>query len=167
MNEFGRGDGVDDRGVPPLTEATLAVQHLLNTSREFTARTSRELGVNGTDMAALSLLEQYGPMGPAELAASLGIRTASVTVLIDRLEKAGHVRRVRSGDDRRRVTVTTTPSAHAASLAAVLPAILRIDDVGRGLDARDREVVVRYLDAVARAMAGREPARGRGLVPPG
>jgi DNA-binding MarR family transcriptional regulator len=145
----------DDSGIPPLADLTVAVQHLLNASREFTARTSRELGVNGTDMAALSLLEQHGPLGPAELAASLGIRTASVTVLIDRLEEAGHVRRVRSGDDRRRVTVTTTPSAHAASLAAVLPTVLRIDELSRGLDARDRDVVQRYLDAVTRALAER------------
>jgi DNA-binding MarR family transcriptional regulator len=148
--------------LPELAPLTLAVRHLLSASQEFTARTSRELGVNGTDMAALALLAQHGPMGPAELASSLGIRSASVTVLIDRLERAGHVQRVRSERDRRRVSVTTTPSAYAASLAAVLPTILAIDEVSRGLDDHDRAVVARFLDAVTRVVHGRPAEEPRG-----
>lgn len=142
----------DESGLPELTELTVAVRHLVNASQEYSARLSRELGVNGTDMAALSLLEQFGPMGPAELAASLGIRSASVTVLVDRLEQAGHVERVRSSSDRRRVAVTTTPSAHQATLAAVLPTIQAIDAISRGLDERDQRVVREFLEAVARTM---------------
>src|SRR5262245_33335357 len=102
--------------LPELAEATIAVQHLIGAAHELSARTSRELGVNPTDMSALSLLEQYGPMGPAELAGKLGIRTASVTVLIDRLERSGHVRRSAHPSDRRRVTVAATPAAHRATL---------------------------------------------------
>lgn len=149
--------------VPELAALTLAVRHLISAAREFSARTSRELGVNGTDMAALSLLEINGPMGPTELAASLGLRSASVTVLIDRLERAGHVERVRSTSDRRRVLVATTASAHRASLDSVLPTVLAIDAVSRGLDAGEQDVVLRYLDSVTGAMreGGRLPAADR------
>ena len=138
--------------VPELAALTLAIRHLISAAREFSARTSRELGVNGTDMAALSLLELNGPMGPTELATSLGVRSASVTVLLDRLERAGHVERVRSTSDRRRVLVATTASAHRASLDRVLPPILAIDAISRGLDDRDQAVIRRYLDAVTEAM---------------
>ncbi|WP_199442423.1 MarR family winged helix-turn-helix transcriptional regulator [Umezawaea beigongshangensis] len=152
----------DQLELPELTELTVAVRHLINASRELSARLSRELGVNGTDMAALSLLEQHGPMGPSELAASLGIRSASVTVLIDRLEQAGHVERVRSSSDRRRVAVMTTPSAHRATLGAVVPTIRAIDEISRGLDEHDQQVVRRFLDAVTRTMSTRDPSRPEG-----
>ncbi|MBL7258790.1 MarR family winged helix-turn-helix transcriptional regulator [Paractinoplanes lichenicola] len=138
--------------LPELTEATLAVQHLIGASRELAARASRELGVNGTDMNALSLLQQYGPMGPAELASRLGIRSASVTVLIDRLEQAGHVQRTSHPKDRRRVTVSATPTARAATLQFLRPSILAIDALSRSLDADAQQIVTTFLRDATRAM---------------
>lgn len=144
------GEPVEE--LPELAEATVAVQHLVEAARELSARTSRELGVNHTDMGALSVLEQHGPMGPAELAARLGIRTASVTVLIDRLERAGHVQRSAHPSDRRRVTVSSTPAAHQATLRLLRPSIVAIDEVSRGLDDDARRIVTGYLRDVMRAM---------------
>ncbi|KOV78224.1 hypothetical protein ADL03_40530 [Nocardia sp. NRRL S-836] len=144
--------------MPELAQPTVAVRSLVNAARELSARKSRELGVNGTDMAALSLLEQHGPMGPAELADSLGIRAASVTVLLDRLERAGHVERVRSSNDRRRIVVTTTESAHQATMRALLPTIQAIDAISRGLDERDQRVVRDFLGAVTGVLRGLPPA---------
>ena len=74
--------------VPELSGPTLRVRALMNAARELTARMSRELGMNATDMVALDLLDVHGPMGAAELARRLGIRSASATVLVDRLEAA-------------------------------------------------------------------------------
>ncbi|GAB4586755.1 MarR family transcriptional regulator [Nocardia sp. IFM 10818] len=62
------------------------------------------LGINATDMQCLQLL-QYGPRTSSELAKLIGMTTASMTALIDRLEKAGFVTRVRDEHDRRRVLV--------------------------------------------------------------
>jgi DNA-binding MarR family transcriptional regulator len=138
--------------LPELADATIAMQHLIAVSRELAARAARELGVNATDMNALALLEQYGPMGPAELAARLGIRTASATVLIDRLEQAGHVERSAHPDDRRRVTVAATASAHRAVLDFLRPSILAVDDIGRALGPEAHGVVTKYLDDAVRAM---------------
>ena len=42
------------------------------------------------------------------------LSSASVTALVDRLERAGHVRRVRDADDRRRVALEMSESAMAA-----------------------------------------------------
>ena len=141
--------------LPELAEATVAVQHLINAAHELSARTSRELGVNPTDMSALGLLEQYGPMGPAELATKLGIRTASVTVLIDRLERNGHVQRSAHPSDRRRVTVAATPAAHRATLELLRPAIVAIDRISRDLDPAEQRVVNEYLRKVMQAMQPR------------
>ncbi|PWW60291.1 MarR family winged helix-turn-helix transcriptional regulator [Actinokineospora spheciospongiae] len=152
---------MSDVELPELSEVTLAIRNLINTAREFSARTARELGVNATDLDALALLEQHGPMGPAQLATRLGLRTASVTVVVDRLERAGHVQRVPDQADRRRVTVTTTPSAHRASLALLRPSILAVDEAGRALDPDAQRVVVDYLDRVIQTMRPDTPDQHR------
>lgn len=48
-------------------------------------------------------------MSAGALADEIGLTGAAVTALIDRLENAGYVLRVRGADDRRRVTVHGVP----------------------------------------------------------
>ena len=47
-------------------------------------------------------------------APAVELRSASVTALVDRLEKVGHVRRVRDPEDRRRVSLEMSDAAMAA-----------------------------------------------------
>lgn len=63
------------------------------------------LGLQSIDVAAAILLEERGPLAVGAIAEALGLPSASATRLIDRLEKAGYVRRVRSERDRRTVIV--------------------------------------------------------------
>ena len=44
----------------------------------------------------------------------MNLTSASVTALLDRLERVGHIRRVRDLDDRRRVSLEISDSAMAA-----------------------------------------------------
>jgi DNA-binding Lrp family transcriptional regulator len=85
-------------------------------------------GLHATEWYALSVLDLAGRLTAGELAAKVGLTTGAATRLIDRLERAGHVRRVADPDDRRRVVVevATPPDIDAAVgpvrrlLAAVL-----------------------------------------------
>ncbi len=63
------------------------------------------LGMNVTDHKCAGILTQSGPITAGDLAVRTGLTTGAVTGVIDRLEKAGFVRRVRDGTDRRRVIV--------------------------------------------------------------
>lgn len=132
-----------------LDPATIAVRDLVAESRELVGRMARVMGMNATDMSAIGALTQHGPMGVVALAEHLGIRSASATALVDRLERAGHVERLRETRDRRRVTVTETRSAREASYRAWAPLIGRIDEVSRSLSEPEREVVCRFLARVA------------------
>lgn len=62
-------------------------------------------GVNRTDIRCLDILDLRGTRTAGELAAEMGLSTGAVTAMLDRLEKAGYVRRVRDPADRRRVLV--------------------------------------------------------------
>jgi DNA-binding MarR family transcriptional regulator len=75
-------------------------------------------GLNRTDVRALVAVMDAARRGTALTAGALGeavdLRSASVTALVDRLERVGHVRRVRDPEDRRRVSLEISDSAMAA-----------------------------------------------------
>ena len=51
------------------------------------------LGLNVTDHKCIDLLLMKGPLTAGELAGMTGLTTGAITAVIDRLEKAGFVRR--------------------------------------------------------------------------
>ena len=70
-------------------------------------------GLNRTDMRALDILGRSGPIAPTALARLLGFTTGGVTTVLDRLEKAGYIRRRPDPGDRRRQLVETTEATAA------------------------------------------------------
>jgi DNA-binding MarR family transcriptional regulator len=66
------------------------------------------LGVSAGDQRALTLIGRDGAMSAGELAERTGLTPGAVTGMIDRLERAGLVRREHDPNDRRRVLVTAT-----------------------------------------------------------
>jgi DNA-binding MarR family transcriptional regulator len=113
---------------------------------------SRELEVSLRDLAALHHLVGRPPLGPAELARRLGMSTASATVLVDRLERAGYLRRRPDPEDRRRVVLDVTDATATRSLAAVTPLTRAVTAIGDRLDERDRDAVAGYLTEVVAAI---------------
>src|SRR3954454_8030194 len=69
------------------------------------------LGVNRTDLRCLGLLSLDGPLTAGQLAQASGLSPGATTTALDRLERAGHARRVRDVADRRSVLVELTPTA--------------------------------------------------------
>ncbi len=68
--------------------------------------TASKAGMNVTDAQCVNALMLDGPQTPGQLAQLMGITTGgAITAVIDRLERAGYVRRTRDPDDRRRVIV--------------------------------------------------------------
>src|SRR5688500_10700373 len=66
------------------------------------------LGIHRTDLSLLDVLQLGGQMTAGELAKRGSLSPAAVTAALDRLERAGYVRRVRDEQDRRRVLVEVT-----------------------------------------------------------
>jgi DNA-binding MarR family transcriptional regulator len=66
------------------------------------------LGLHVTDLRALWLLGE-APRTAGELARELGLTSAAVTALVDRLERNGFAVRERSNPDRRKVTIRAAP----------------------------------------------------------
>jgi DNA-binding MarR family transcriptional regulator len=64
------------------------------------------LGLNLTDHKCLGFLLEAGePITAGQLAGLTGLTTGAITGIVDRLERAGYVRRKRDPEDRRRATL--------------------------------------------------------------
>src|SRR3712207_8602019 len=121
----------EDRQAPATVHRLRALTLLLDAAgAAFAARN----GLSAADVRALVCLldrERAGvPASPTWLAGQLRVTTASVTALLDRLERAGHVRRVPRSDDRRRVDVRVQVSAKELGWALFGP-LIDATEIGR------------------------------------
>ncbi|TWF74773.1 DNA-binding MarR family transcriptional regulator [Pseudonocardia hierapolitana] len=131
-------------------EATWALWEVMRGATEAGYVLAERLGLPYNDVRALSVLtESEDPLGPVELGHRLGMRSASATELVDRLEGSGHVRRVRHPRDRRRVILELTETGRQAVLAELGPLLARFDQVADDLGPEGSAAVVTYLRAIA------------------
>lgn len=110
-----------------------ALRAFLSASDAFEDALGQALGLNSTDVRCVDLLDQHGTMSAGSLADLAGLSTGAVTFLLDRLERAGFVSRVRDIEDRRRVLVDLMPLAKS-----------QISELHRGLFDALRVAAQRY-----------------------
>ncbi len=98
----------------------------------FNHAVAQRVGLGGSDAQFMTLLQLHGPLTPGRLAELSGLTTGTVTGVLDRLERAGFVRRTRDGGDRRKVlvelreeVVTERLAPHYRGQAERLDALLR------------------------------------------
>ncbi|TDC92303.1 MarR family transcriptional regulator [Actinomadura sp. 7K507] len=68
-----------------------------------------QLAIKDIDMDCLDLISRHGPLSPSALSRRARLHAATVTGILDRLERAGWVARERDPADRRAVTVRALP----------------------------------------------------------
>ncbi|QZQ56296.1 MarR family transcriptional regulator [Curtobacterium sp. TC1] len=156
--------------IDPLTTAwsddEVAVMHALRdwavTFDELQRHLSSWIGLPGSDANALGQIvwaDQAGePLSPAQLARRIGMTSGATSVLLDRLEAAGHVERHRESTDRRRVTLRPTESARAESGRFLAFSGAEIAATVRDADPEETRVVLAFLRRMTDAA---ESANGR------
>lgn len=92
-----------------LKELGLAIAEAQNARDAFDEAAIERLRINRSDLLCLTALMFRGPMTAGELAAEAGLTPGATTAMVDRMEQASHVRRLRDTADRRRVLVEVTP----------------------------------------------------------
>lgn len=81
------------------------IRYVSANSVMFSQTVAEKAGLHPTDNECLDFLILNGPLTAGQLSHLTGLTTGAVTAMIDRLEKAGFVRRERDQNDRRRVIV--------------------------------------------------------------
>ncbi len=110
---------VNDEGAAPENletapeELSRSVLTLLQDLRLTLSLLNRSVGqhfsVNEVDLDCLDILSRHGPHTPGKLAQGMGLHLATMTGVLDRLERGGWIVRQRSLSDRRRVMVYADP----------------------------------------------------------
>jgi DNA-binding MarR family transcriptional regulator len=109
-------------------------------------------GLTGPQLWALKTLQHEGRMTVGRLAAALAVHQSSISILLDRLEKRGLVRRIRRQPDRRVVQVELTKRGAAMATDAPDAAQGRLLHALATMSAeqlrRTRRIVDRLVDAM-------------------
>lgn len=85
-----------------------ALTFLYTESRRRTKDEARKHDLTSAQLAVMKLLANTGELSLTALSESMQVRNSTVTGIIDRMESAGLVKRVRSETDRRMVLVRLT-----------------------------------------------------------
>ena len=134
-----------------VRQPTQLMRDILDISKEFQMHMGRELTVNSTDLAAMELILMNGGMGPTELARRLGVSTAAVTTVVDRLVSLGHATRNRHPSDGRAIVVEPTPEATVRAMTTIMPVVRAIEGTLDEFDDDEQEIIARYLSRVSDA----------------
>lgn len=98
-------------------------------------RVGTRIEIKDVDFDCLDIITRHGPIGPSTLARRIGVHLATMTGILDRLERDGWIMRARVENDRRAVRVHGVPDKQRK--------IIRLyDGMNRSLD----EILDHYTD---------------------
>ncbi|MFI8091078.1 MarR family winged helix-turn-helix transcriptional regulator [Streptomyces sp. NPDC086080] len=118
-------------------------------------------GLHATDVQALAaILDAEEPMTPGRLKEHLGLTSGAVTACVDRLERAGHVTRVRESSDRRVVHLYYAADAKTAARTYFRPLAQAAGSALARFEGAELAVALRFLTALNEELALRD-ASGR------
>src|SRR6516225_11115468 len=117
------------------------------------AALARHAGISATDLDALEHLEADGPLTQKDLGDRLSLTSGAVTMLVDRLERAGWVHRRPHPGDRRYVLIELSPLAAASVPEGLAAYHARVRALAAEVPAAQREAVAAFLAVAADAAA--------------
>lgn len=113
---------------------------------------ARHMKMRLTDSAAIVEIlraEDRGrPLTPARLGERIGMTSGATTILLNRLEDAGHITRTRGHADRRIVTLHTAPAVHAEADAFFEPERDRILELMDGYGPEDLALIHQFVSSL-------------------
>lgn len=136
-----------DKKLQLYSALTRAIRLFIAGSSLFSQRVAEKLGLHPTDMQFLNLLELLGPMTPGVLAQCSGLSSGGVTVVLDRLEKAGYVRRSSNPADRRSVLVSLVAARQKRVTTNYDSVQKQFEGVLAGFSEQELETVLKFLSA--------------------
>jgi len=146
----------DGKRAPKAADAAAIVnglRRIVKALHTYSQDVRSAYGLTGPQLWALKTLQRGGRLSTGRLAAALAVHQSSMSILLDRLEKRGLVRRVRGRADQRFVEIELT--ARGAKLVADAPEAAQ----GRllhALEAMPQREVRTIKGAVARLVTAME-----------
>lgn len=106
---------------------------------------AEKAGLNTTDLECLDILQIRGQASAGELAQWTGLTTGAVTALLDRLERAGFIRRLPDPNDRRRVLAAPRPEKMRRLFQVYAPLQEKMEALYGGYDDEQLELIIGFM----------------------
>ena len=134
-----------------LEELALAGRAMSAATVMFHTTVAARQGLSATEEKALDLLERFGPLTAGELSKRSGLAPASVTGLINRLERKGFARRIAHPSDRRSILVEVDADRVYAGMAPLFADwVGSLEELYAGYSDEQLELILHFLTEVAR-----------------
>src|ERR1700730_2756316 len=139
-------DDIEER--PPSERIAALLRDVTLSYYRFTAMASQQAGLGVTELMALGYLRDRGSLRAGQLGERLGLTSASVTALIDRLERIGYAHRAPHPHDRRSVLVELTPEGRSevGTLFELLAS--NVEAALGGMTQDQQEAIARFLKEI-------------------
>ena len=124
----------------------LAVRRSIAQTILFNQKIADEIGVNLRDLQVIHLLQLHGPSQPRDLARWAFVTTGGMTVVLDRLEKAGYVKREPNPADRRSCIVHLIPKSLRRFGDAYQSKSDLLEGVASKYSDRDLKLLIEFFD---------------------
>lgn len=151
----------DGRGRRRLTRAVKeSLRELRNQLSLFHHQVGTKVALKDVDLDCLELIARHGPLSPSALARRAGLHPATMTGILDRLQRGGWVVRERDPDaaDRRAVAVHALRGRNAELFRLYAGMNTALDDICAGYSDAELELIADFLRRTTGA--GRAAAEG-------
>jgi MarR family transcriptional regulator, organic hydroperoxide resistance regulator len=139
-------------GLSDAAAIVVGLRRIVRALEVYSHHVRRDFGLTAPQLWAIKTLARLGPLTTGELAAALLVHQSSTSLLIQRLERRGLVRRVRQKDDRRFVRVELTERGGSVAADAPAAAQGRLLHGLEGMDTRRVRQIRRAIEDVVSAM---------------
>ena len=160
-SELVQRSGATRADIVQISRLMQAMVDLRAAEDEAAANARRCMNLNQTDMRAVQYLIATGNQGimptASALAQHLEVSTASVTKMLDRLEKDGHIQRRPHPTDRRALAIELSQDTRDSAMQRVGKTQGRRFYAAARLTPAEREVVIRFLTETADDLHGHSP----------
>ncbi len=124
-------------------------------------------GIANSDLECMDILYLEGRVTAGRLAEVTGLTTGAITGVVDRLEKAGLVRRERDENDRRKVFIAVVPDAAIKIGQFYVPMQQAMEKVFGGYSDEELRLLLRFAnDGYKGVLAATEALKGLLDTPP-
>jgi DNA-binding MarR family transcriptional regulator len=135
-----------------IVEIVQGLRRIVKALHTYSQDVRNAYGLTGPQLWALKTLQQHGRMSTGRLAAALAVHQSSVSILVDRLEKRGLVRRMRERLDHRIVSMELTPRGVVLAAEAPEAAQGRLRHALEAMPPREVRQIRRAVDQLVEAM---------------
>ncbi len=133
-------------------EIVQGLRRIVKALHTYSQDVHKAYGLTGPQLWALKTLQGAGRMSTGRLAAALAVHQSSTSILVDRLEKRGLVRRLRGRVDHRFVDMELTARGAALAADAPEPAQGRLLHALEAMPSREVRKIRHAVDRLVRAM---------------